>query len=99
MPTFILATKLSHELTKNPSLREDIGKEWKNKISRICPNVKWLAHYALLGPYDFLDIYEADSEEEAAKISMITLSSGASVAESWTAIPYKRFLKLIKDIS
>ncbi|MBU1298588.1 MAG: GYD domain-containing protein [Bacteroidetes bacterium] len=98
MPTFILVTKLSRDLTKNPELREDIGKEWKTKISRKCPNVKWLSHYALLGPYDFIDIYEADSEEDAAKVSMITLSSGASVAESWTAIPYKRFLELIKEI-
>jgi hypothetical protein len=29
MPTFILATRLSQDLTKNPALREDIGKEWK----------------------------------------------------------------------
>ncbi len=98
MPTFILVTKLSQDLTKNPELREDIGKEWKAKISHKCPNVKWLAHYALLGPYDFIDIYETDSEEDAAKVSMITLSSGASAAESWTAIPYKRFLELIKEI-
>ncbi len=98
MPTFILATKLSSDITKNPALREDIGKEWKSKIKAKCPKVKWLAHYALLGPYDFMDIYEAPNEEEAAKVSMITLSSGASVAESWTAIPYKRFLELVKEI-
>lgn len=98
MPTYILATKLSPELTKNPTLREDIGKEWKAKIKSKCPKVKWLAHYALLGPYDFIDIYEAPNEEEAAKVSMITLASGASVAESWTAIPYKRFLEIAKAI-
>jgi uncharacterized protein with GYD domain len=98
MPTFILATKLSPDLTRNPALREDIGKEWKTQVSHKCPKVKWLAHYALLGPYDFIDIYEAPSEEDAAKVSMITLSSGASVAESWTAIPYKRFLDIMKEI-
>jgi uncharacterized protein with GYD domain len=98
MPTFILATKLSQDLTKNPALREDIGKEWKAKVSQKCPKVKWLAHYALLGPYDFIDIYDAPTEEDAAKVSMITLSNGASVAESWTAIPYKRFLELDKEL-
>ncbi len=98
MPTFILATKLSQGLTKNPALREDIGKEWKSRVSQKCPGVKWISHFAVLGPYDFIDIYEASSEEEAAKVSMITLSSGASVAESWTAIPYKRFLELVKEI-
>jgi len=29
---------------------------------------------------------------------MISQSSGAFQAESWTAIPYKRFLKLCKEI-
>ena len=60
--------------------------------------MKWVAHYALPGPHDFIDIYEAPTEEEEAKVSMITLSTGASVAERWTAIPYKRFLELVKEL-
>ncbi len=67
-------------------------------VHRTCPGVKWAAHYALLGPYDFMDIFEAPNEEVAAKVSMITLSTGASQAESWTAIPYSRFLELVKEI-
>jgi uncharacterized protein with GYD domain len=55
-------------------------------------------HYALLGKYDFLDIYEAPDEETAAKVSMISLANGATTAESWSAIPYNRFLKLIEEI-
>jgi len=38
-------------------------------------------------------------EETAAKVSLISLSNGAFAAESWTAIPYKRFLKLTEEIS
>jgi uncharacterized protein with GYD domain len=52
----------------------------------------------LLGKYDFLDIYEAPDEETAAKVSMISLANGAELAESWSAIPYNRFLKLIEEI-
>jgi uncharacterized protein with GYD domain len=51
-----------------------------------------------LGPYDFMDIYEAPDQEEAAKVSMITMSKGAVKAESWGAIPYKRFLEVAKDL-
>jgi len=51
-----------------------------------------------LGPYDFVDIYEAPDEESAAKVSMISLANGAIQAESWSAIPYKRFLKLTESI-
>jgi uncharacterized protein with GYD domain len=98
MSTYVLMTKLTPELTKNLKNREKIGKKWLQTVSEKCPEVKWLAHYALLGPYDFMDIFEAPSEEVAAKVSMITLSSGAIEAESWTAIPYQRFLELVDEV-
>ncbi len=49
-----------------------------------CPGVKWLSHYLVLGPHDFLDRYEAANEEEAAKVAMISLSVGALSAETST---------------
>ncbi len=98
MATYILATKLSTELTKDLKKRAEFGRQWMERVKSDCPEVKFLAHYALLGPYDFLDIYEAPNEEIAAKVSMISLSGGATSAESWTAIPYKRFLEIIKDL-
>ena len=98
MATYILATKLSTELTKDIRKRAEIGRKWMAKVKKECPEVKFIAHYALLGPYDFLDIYEAPNEKSAAKVSMISLSGGAVAAESWTAIPYKKFLDVIKDL-
>jgi len=44
--------------------------------------VRWLANYWLLGPYDYLDIYEAPNEEVATKVS---------------AGPLDRFLELLAD--
>ncbi|MBZ5641092.1 MAG: GYD domain-containing protein [Acidobacteriia bacterium] len=98
MPTYVLMTTLSPEVTRNIRNREEIGKEWKQRIANQIPSVKWIAHYALLGPYDCLDIYEAPDEEAAAKVSMISLALGALRAESWTAIPYSRFLELSKQV-
>ena len=60
--------------------------------------VKFIAHYGLLGSFDFMDIYEAPNEEVAAKVSMISRANGASQAESWTAIPYKRIVELADEI-
>ena len=62
------------------------------------PRRQVVNHYSLLGPYDFMDIYEAPDEETAAKVSWITLSMGAATAESWTAIPYGKFLELVDDL-
>ncbi len=98
MATFILMTKLSQEVTRDVSHRAEIGRKWKSTVEEKCPGVKWLAHYALLGPYDFMDIFEAADEETAAKVSLISLSRGAVKAESWTAIPYSRFLELAKEV-
>lgn len=98
MGTYFLMTKLSPEITKDMKHRGKIGEKWIKRVKEKCPEVEWVGHYAVLGPYDFVDIFEAPDEEVAAKVSMISLASGALQAESWTAIPYNRFLKLIEDI-
>jgi uncharacterized protein with GYD domain len=65
----------------------------------LCPHVKFIAHYALLGQYDFMDIYEAPDDETAHKVSLISRSEGALVAESWPALAYEDHLKLMAAVS
>ncbi len=98
MNTFILMTKLSPEAEMRIKDRAKLGRKWLEQVKEKCPEVKFISHYALLGPYDFLDIYEAPDDETAAKVAMISLQNGAFQSESWTAIPYKRFLELIDEI-
>ncbi|MEE9268719.1 MAG: GYD domain-containing protein [Candidatus Krumholzibacteria bacterium] len=97
MATYILLTKLTPEVMSDLKHREKIGKKWMKEVAKKCPEVKWISHYVLLGPHDFLDIFEAPNEEVAAKVSMITRSSGALEAETWTAIPWGRFVELIDE--
>jgi len=56
MATYILVTKLSPELTKDVKKRAEIDRKWLDKVKKNCPEVKFIAHYALLGPYDFLGL-------------------------------------------
>ena len=98
MQTFILMTKLSSEMSKQVNDQARLGRLWLERVKEKCPKVNFLAHYALIGPYDFLDIYEVPNEEVAVKVSLISLQSGAFQAESWVAIPYKRFIELTKEI-
>jgi uncharacterized protein with GYD domain len=99
MATYVLMTKLSPEIMRDVKHREKIGKKWKEDIALKCPGVKFICHYALLGPYDFLDIYEAPDEKTAIKVSLITQALGAVKAESWTALPYTQFLELAEEIA
>jgi uncharacterized protein with GYD domain len=98
MATFMLMTKLSPDVTAKMKDRASIGRAWLDKVKEKCPEVKFIAHYGLLGPFDFVDIYEAPDPETAAKVSMISLAHGALQAESWMAIPYKKIVELAEDI-
>ncbi|MEE9463396.1 MAG: GYD domain-containing protein, partial [Bacteroidales bacterium] len=59
MPTYILMTKLSPDLSMQMKERAQLGRTWLDQVKETCPEVKFLAHYALLGQFDFMDIYEA----------------------------------------
>lgn len=98
MQTYVLLTKLAPDVAKRVKDRAKLGRAWLEEVKRKCPEVKFLSHYALLGRYDFLDIYEAPDEKAAAKVSLISLENGAFQAESLIAIPYKDFVKLTDEI-
>lgn len=98
MQTFVLMTKLSPDVSRKIKDRATMGRSWLDEVKNKCPDVKFVSHYALLGEFDFLDIYEAPDEDTAAKVSMISQSNGAFQAQSLIAIPYKRFLELANEI-
>lgn len=98
MPLFILMTRLTPETLHDASGRRALGKEWLKKVKTACPEVKFTGHYALLGQYDFMDIYEAPDLETAHKVSLISRSVGAVSAESWPALPYDEFLGILEQV-
>ncbi len=98
MPIFILLTKLAPQSSPSAEARRAMGKEWLQKVKASCPGVKFLAHYAILGPYDFMDIDKAPDPQTAHKVSLISRAGGALSAESWQALPYDRFLELLEEV-
>ena len=71
---------------------------WLDMVTKQCPEVKFVAHYALLGGWDSMDIYQAPDSETAAKVSMICGSTSAFQTESWTAIPEVRLQQMADEI-
>ncbi len=98
MGTYFLMTKLSPDITRQMKDRKSLGRAWMEQVKKKCPGVNFVAHYGLLGPYDFVDIYEAPDPETAAKVSMISLANGALQAESWVALPYSKVVELADDL-
>jgi len=99
MATYVMLTKLSAEAVKDPRSIEQLGKDVTQKLKVQVPQVNWLASYSLLGPYDYLDIFEAPDERSASQAALIVRTFGHATTETWTAIPWDRFLGLVREIS
>ena len=98
MQTYILLTKLAPSASAQLKERDRTSHKWYKKVKEACPDVKFKAHYALLGQYDFLDIYEAPNEETATKISLISKMDGALYAETLIAMEHKKFIDLVNNL-
>ncbi len=91
MPAYVVLTRLTPEAVKTPGELKRLERQVAEHIRKDCPEVKWVANYAILGPYDYLDIFDAPDETVAAKVVTIIRSYGHAQTETWTAIPWERF--------
>jgi uncharacterized protein with GYD domain len=91
MATYVVLTRLTPESVKTPGELKRLERLVTEHVRKDCPQVKWIANYAILGPYDYLDIFEAPDEMIAAKVVMIIRSYGHGQTETWTAMPWERF--------
>jgi uncharacterized protein with GYD domain len=74
MATYIMLTKLTEEgrktIKKKPGRTGEVNKEVEAMGGKV------VAQYAVLGPYDYVNVVEAPSNETIAKISMELGSRG-----------------------
>lgn len=98
MQTFVLLTRLSPEALRVPAAMEDFEKRAVQHIEQECPDVKWLHSYALLGPYDYLDIFAAPDMEAALKVSAIIRTFGRAHSEIWGATDWNSFKAILRSL-
>ena len=96
MQTFIMLTSLSHGALQSPSSLENLEREVMERIGAECPEVEWLSSYAVLGPYDYLDIFMAPDNEIATKVATVVRTFGHAKTEVWGATEWKMFRELIR---
>src|SRR3989344_1387693 len=95
MATFIMLTRISPEAVKAPQSLEKLEQEAMQHIRAECPEVKWRQSYALLGAYDYLDIFTAPDIETAAKVSTLIRAYGRAPSEVWAATEWARFKEML----
>ena len=99
MGTYVLLTKISPESMAAPKKLKEFEEGVKKNVEKYCPRVKWLSNYALLGPYDYLDIFEAPDDLTASKVATIVRSFGHATTETWSAIPWEQFKGVISELA
>ncbi len=98
MASYVMLTKLAPEALKRPGAVADLNKRVADRIKRDCPGVKWVVNYAVLGPCDYLDIFEAPDSETATKVALLVRSFGHATTETWVATPWERYMQLAKGL-
>ncbi len=94
MAVYILLSRLTDEgcatLTKNPERIKEVNKDVEAMGGKI------IAQYAVLGPYDFVNIVEAPNNETIARISVQLASRGTVRITTLPAIAVDDFIESLK---
>jgi uncharacterized protein with GYD domain len=99
MPSYIMQTRLSPEALKRPESVVELNQQVEARIKKECPEIRCIANYAVLGPCDYLDIFEAPDAESATKVALLVRSFGHATTETWLATPWDRFVTLAKSLA
>jgi len=98
MPAFAMLTRLSPEILRTPQAMEDLEHQAMEHIRAACPHVEWLHSWAVLGPYDYLDIFNAPDNETATRVSALIRTYGRSYSEIWPATEWARFKEILRGL-
>lgn len=94
MAIYLMLTTLTDEgrrtIKDNPERIREVNKEVEYM------GVKILAQYALLGPYDFINIIEAPSDEVAAKLAIHLSARGTLQVMTLSAMPLDNLIAALQ---
>ena len=94
MATYIMLTRLTDKgaetIKENPARIEAVAKELEGF------GVKVVAQYAVLGPFDFVNVIEAPDNMTVARISAELASRGSVRIQTLPAMPVSEFIAKFK---
>ena len=94
MPTYIMLSTVTDEGSKTIKKNPDRIKEVNEEIEALGVKVK--AQYAVLGPFDFINIVEAPDNETVLHVSAELAARGSVKIQTLTAVPIDDFIAKFK---
>ncbi len=98
MDTFVMLTRVSHEGVRTPQALVSLEREVMAQVRSQCPAVSWLHSYAVLGPYDYLDIFEAPDVASAMRVATLIRTFGHAACEVWPATAWGSFKEMLHEL-
>lgn len=98
MTTFILLTRVSPEAMHSPHAVETLERRVMTAVRAQCPRVEWLHSWAVLGPYDYLDVFRAPDVETATKVATLVRIGGHATTEIWAATEWSAFKAMVREL-
>jgi uncharacterized protein with GYD domain len=90
MPTYLLMTTLTAQgvqtLKANPDRLREVNRDVEELGARV------LHQWAVLGPFDFVNVVEAPDTATITKVSVALGARGSSKIQSWEALEIEDFL-------
>jgi uncharacterized protein with GYD domain len=94
MPLYIMVSSLTDEgrktLKNHPERIEEVNREIEGMGARV------LAQYAVLGPYDFINLVEAPDNAVIARVSIELGARGTVQIMTLPAVPVREFIGMMK---
>ncbi|MEM3458984.1 MAG: GYD domain-containing protein [Candidatus Bathyarchaeia archaeon] len=94
MPYYILLSNLTDEGWKTVRAKPERIKEVNRELEAF--GVRVVSQYAVLGPYDFVNVVEAPDNETVARVSLELGSRGTVKIVSMAAVPIDGFIASLK---
>ncbi|HJV71488.1 GYD domain-containing protein [Ideonella sp.] len=98
MPLFLMQTRLSADALHQPRSFQTLERHVAERVQAHCPEVKWVASYALLGPCDYVDVFEAPNLESAMRVSVLVRSYGHAETQVSPALAWPDFKALLQQL-
>jgi uncharacterized protein with GYD domain len=98
MPIFILLTQVSPDALHQPKSLQTLEHHVADQVRTHCPEVHWLHSYAITGPWDYLDVFEAPDFATAVRVSVLVRSHGRSRSEVWPALAWPEFKSMVRAL-